>query len=152
MDESSPLPEPTPELIETLRVAAAVTDDVESRRKYQRLLKMLGEPTMPTAREAGASLSGEGTLSTRLERQDPAASFSGEGTLTSVTSTRAASWDVMATVTATRSTSWDVEAATKSSIDYAVGIAKWGGAALVVAKVIHEASETVILWMNARGR
>lgn len=151
MDDSSPLPEPTPELISTLREAAKVTDDDESRRQFERLLVMLVRPTRPTLGEVGAALTGEGTLSA-VGGPPVSAGLSGEGALTAVGTARSTSWDVLESVTSARSTTWSVEADARESIDYAIAIAKWGGAALVIAKVIQQASETVVLWINTLGQ
>jgi hypothetical protein len=75
--------------------------------------------------------------------------------MTTVTASRSTSWSVLETVTSTRSTSWRVEALAQlraKARDYAVVIVKWGGAVLIVEKVLHEALDIVSAWLNSRGR
>jgi hypothetical protein len=150
MDDEPPLPEPTPEVLQTLKAAEDAASDDDSRAQFRRLREALSGPTLPTARQIEALLKQGSSVPTKeVFLADEAVGHDG---LTTVTVSRSTSWDTLAAVSSSRSTNWNVEAAAQKAVDYAVEIATWGGAALVVAKVIHEASDTVLSWWIASGR
>jgi hypothetical protein len=140
VDDESTLPAPTPEVLETLRLAERIASDVASREQFRMLRELLERPNRPSAREAAGQLSGEGTLTARVVILADGAVGTEELTVVKSSSDAGGS-----TSTAT------VEAA-KTAAGYALKITAWGGAFLVVAKVIHEASDIVLSWWTASGR
>lgn len=151
MHDANTLPEPTPEVLETLRLAEKVASDEASQAVFRRLREMLEQPKRPTATEAAAELSGEGTLTARAVILADGAVATDDIAVTKVSSSRSTTWDTLESVSSSRSTTWDTEAARKTR-DYAVLIAKWGGSALLIEKIINGAIDIVSNWKATTGR
>lgn len=65
MDDEPPFPEPTPEVLQTLRAAEDAASDDRSRAQFRRLHEALSGPTLPTARQAEALLTQRNSVGLR---------------------------------------------------------------------------------------
>ncbi|MGV1007507.1 MAG: hypothetical protein ACOYBY_02730 [Dermatophilaceae bacterium] len=149
MDDKASLPKPTPEVIETLRLAEKVAADPASRHQFRLLLELLRQPTLPTVREAAARFAGEGKMT--LSAGPAAVAWSGGVAHLTLSSAVLADGAVATDELTVAKFTWNPDAEQKT-VDYAALIMKLSATAYAVGQALQQAANVVQAWRTALGR